>query len=98
MCRSICIHGKGPGGGKYDNIRVGMNSRLDAIQAAVLLPKLKALADYELDVRQVVAARYSIAFAEKLQTPFVRRIAFLHGHSMLCWRRMTKLGTVLSLT
>lgn len=70
LCRSLCVHGKGPGG-KYDNIRVGMNSRLDTIQAAVLLPKLKALADYEMDVRQIVAGRYSAAFAGKLVTPFV---------------------------
>ena len=48
VIRSLCVHGKGPGG-KYDNIRVGMNSRLDTIQAAVLLPKLKALKDYEID-------------------------------------------------
>ncbi len=44
LIRSLCVHGKGPGG-KYDNVRVGMNSRLDAMQAAVLLPKLKALGD-----------------------------------------------------
>ncbi len=70
LCRSVCVHGKGPGG-KYDNVRVGMNSRLDAIQAAILLPKLKALAEYELDARQAVARRYSQAFAGKLATPFV---------------------------
>lgn len=70
LCRSICVHGKGPGG-KYDNIRVGMNSRLDTLQAAVLLPKLKALGDYEIDARQTVAGRYNTAFAGKLQTPFV---------------------------
>ncbi len=70
LCRSVCVHGKGPGG-KYDNVRVGMNSRLDAIQAAILLPKLKALAEYELDARQTVARRYSQAFAGKLATPFV---------------------------
>lgn len=70
VIRSICIHGKGPGG-KYDNIRVGMNSRLDSMQAAILLPKLKALADYEVDARQTVAKRYNDAFAGKLQTPFV---------------------------
>lgn len=51
LIRSLCVHGKGPGG-KYDNVRVGMNSRLDAMQAAVLLPKLKALGDYEIDARQ----------------------------------------------
>lgn len=70
LCRSLCVHGKGPGG-KYDNVRVGMNSRLDAIQAAVLLPKLKALEEYELDARQAVARRYNAAFAGKLTTPFV---------------------------
>lgn len=70
VIRSICVHGKGPGG-KYDNIRVGMNSRLDHIQAAVLLPKLKALAEYEVDQRQQVARRYNDAFAGKLVTPFV---------------------------
>jgi len=70
LCRSLCIHGKGPGG-KYNNVRVGMNSRLDSIQAAILLPKLKALASYELDARQTVAARYTAAFAGKFVTPFV---------------------------
>ena len=68
--RSLCGHGKGPGG-KYDNIRVGMNSRLDNLQAGILLPKLKALADYEMDARQTVAGRYSAAFAGKFTTPFV---------------------------
>ena len=70
LCRSLCVHGKGPGG-KYDNVRVGMNSRLDAMQAAVLLPKLKALGDYEIDARQQVVERYGRAFAGKLTTPFV---------------------------
>lgn len=70
LFRSLCVHGKGPGG-KYDNIRVGMNSRLDNLQAAVLLPKLKALGDYELDARQAVAGRYSTAFAGRFTTPFV---------------------------
>ena len=70
LFRSLCVHGKGPGG-KYDNIRVGMNSRLDNLQAAILLPKLKALRDYEIDLRQTVAGRYRAAFAGKLVTPFV---------------------------
>lgn len=70
LIRSLCVHGKGPGG-KYDNVRVGMNSRLDNLQAGVLLPKLKALGDYELDARQTVAGRYSAAFAGKFATPFV---------------------------
>ena len=72
VCRSICVHGKGPGG-KYDNIRVGINSRLDTLQAAILLPKLRALAEYEVDARQTVAGRYNDAFAGQLQTPFVAK-------------------------
>lgn len=70
LCRSICVHGKGPGG-KYDNIRVGMNSRLDTLQAAILLPKLKALRDYEIDRRQEVAGRYNAAFCKEFTVPFV---------------------------
>lgn len=71
LCRQICIHGKGPRG-KYDNVIVGMNSRLDNLQAGVLLPKFKALRDYEMDARQEVAKRYNDAFAGKLQAPFVQ--------------------------
>lgn len=70
LLRSYCVHGKGPGG-KYDNVRVGLNSRLDNLQAAVLLPKLKALGDYEMADRQTVAGRYNAAFAGKFVTPFV---------------------------
>lgn len=72
LLRSYCVHGKGPGG-KYDNVRVGLNSRLDNLQAAVLLPKLKALRDYEMDARQTVAGRYNQAFTGKFVTPFVAR-------------------------
>lgn len=71
ICRSVCVHGKGPGG-KYDNIRVGVNSRLDTIQAAILLPKFRALAEYEVENRQQVAARYNAAFAEFFTTPYVQ--------------------------
>jgi len=52
---SLRIHGKGKD--KYDNIRVGMNSRLDTLQAAILLPKLAVFAD-EIEKRNDVAARY----------------------------------------
>ena len=71
VCRSICVHGKGPQG-KYDNVRIGMNSRLDTIQAAILLPKFKALASYEVDNRQVVAERYNAAFSGSFTTPYVQ--------------------------
>lgn len=59
LVRSICVHGKDTSNpndpnAKYNNIRLGKNSRLDTLQAAILLPKFKALVDYELkDVNQV---------------------------------------------
>ncbi len=68
LLRSICVHGKGPGG-KYNNIRVGLNSRLDNLQAAILLPKLKALSDYEVRDREKIAARYTSAFAGEVVLP-----------------------------
>lgn len=46
LLRSYAVHGKGSM--KYDNIRIGMNSRLDTVQAAILKVKLAAFADYEL--------------------------------------------------
>ena len=64
LIRSICVHGKDTENlddpnAKYNNIRIGKNSRLDTIQAAVLLTKLKAFRDYELDRINTVALWYS---------------------------------------
>lgn len=56
--RSIVVHGKS-GNDKYDNICIGMNSRLDSIQAAILLPKLKAFEEYELDDVNKAASWYT---------------------------------------
>ncbi len=53
---SVRIHGKGVD--KYDNVRVGLNSRLDTIQAAILLPKLRIFSD-EINKRNAVAGRYN---------------------------------------
>lgn len=47
LIRSLSVHGKGET--KYDNVRIGMNSRLDAIQAAILQVKLKSFISYEID-------------------------------------------------
>lgn len=69
LLRSYKVHGKGPKG-KYDNVRIGLNSRLDTLQAGVLLPKLAVL-EQELAKRQQVAARYDAALAGKLQIPVV---------------------------
>lgn len=59
LIRSICVHGKDMSNpndpnAKYNNVRLGKNSRLDTLQAAILLPKLKAFVDYELaDINKV---------------------------------------------
>ena len=60
LMRSICVHGKGEM--KYDNVRIGLNSRLDTIQAAILQPKLKAFDEYELDDVNVAATFYDNYF------------------------------------
>lgn len=54
--RSLRVHGEGVH--KYENLRVGLNSRLDTIQAAVLIEKLSIFED-ELGARDRIAARYS---------------------------------------
>lgn len=69
MLRSYKVHGKGPKG-KYDNVRIGLNSRLDTLQAGVMLPKLAVL-DQEIAMRQEIAERYHDAFAGKLQLPVI---------------------------
>lgn len=68
LLRSLRFHGKGSY--KYDNVRVGVNSRLDTIQAAVLIEKLKVYAE-EIEQRQVVAARYTAALKDLVTTPHV---------------------------
>ena len=65
---SIHIHGKGTD--KYDNVRIGYNSRLDTFQAVVLLNKMK-LFDEELDKRNFVAAEYTKRLKDTFETPIV---------------------------
>jgi UDP-2-acetamido-2-deoxy-ribo-hexuluronate aminotransferase len=66
IARSLAVHGKGDN--KYDNVRIGFNSRLDTIQAAVLLEKFK-LFDAELEMRQKVADTYSQLINHKVILP-----------------------------
>lgn len=60
VLRQIARHGQDR---RYHHIRVGVNSRLDTLQAAILLPKLEIFAE-EVALRQQVAARYNELFAE----------------------------------
>ena len=69
LMESYHIHGKGSD--RYDNVRIGMNSRLDSIQAAVLIVKLKAFKEYELTDVNKVAARYTEKLNGVVKTPIV---------------------------
>ncbi len=69
LLKSLRVHGKGSS--KYENIRIGLNSRLDTLQAAVLLPKLKRLEE-EIVRRQYLAARYDEACKGKYITPAIQ--------------------------
>jgi dTDP-4-amino-4,6-dideoxygalactose transaminase len=68
LLRSYCVHGKGKD--KYDNVRIGMNSRLDTIQAAVLLEKLAAFPQ-ELINRNKAAQKYTAELRGMYKTPVV---------------------------
>ncbi len=72
LLESIRVHGKGEM--KYDNVRIGLNSRLDTIQAAVLDVKLSAFDDYELVDINKTADKYTeklSALGEKVKTPVI---------------------------
>ncbi len=66
---SYRVHGKGQF--KYDNVRIGMNSRLDTVQAAVLQVKLKAFAEYELDDINAAAEKYTERLKDIVATPII---------------------------
>lgn len=64
LIRSYCVHGKDTSNpndpnAKYNNVRIGKNSRLDTLQAAILLPKFAAFRDYELKDINKVASWYT---------------------------------------
>ena len=66
--RSLRVHGQGSD--KYDNVRIGLASRLDTIQAAILIEKLKIFPD-EIDARNKVASRYNEGLGDVVGVPRV---------------------------
>ena len=78
---SLHVHGSGTD--KYDNVRVGLNSRLDTLQAAVLLAKLDVFED-EIDMRNRVAARYITGLKD-----YVLRVPLMDNHIRNTWAQFT---------
>jgi UDP-2-acetamido-2-deoxy-ribo-hexuluronate aminotransferase len=74
--RSIRVHGQGSD--KYNNVRIGLNGRLDTIQAAVLLAKLEIF-DEEIALRNDVANYYSELLKDFVITPFIKE------HNISAW-------------
>jgi dTDP-4-amino-4,6-dideoxygalactose transaminase len=72
LLRSIRNHGQGSD--KYQNVRIGVNSRLDTIQAAILLEKLKIFPD-EIEARERIALRYNqrLGQSNKIRVPHVAK-------------------------
>ena len=80
--RSIRVHGQGVD--KYDNVRIGINGRLDTMQAAVLLAKMEIF-DEELKLREKVAKRYSEMLKGSVVTPYV------NPDCISCWAQYSVL-------
>ncbi len=80
VLRSLRVHGQGSD--KYDNVRVGVNARLDTIQAAVLIEKLAIFED-EIERRQRVADRYNAALSDVAAVP-----RLMHGATSV-WAQYT---------
>lgn len=68
MLKSLRIHGQGSD--KYENVLIGINGRMDTLQAAVLLAKMEIF-DKELEMRQTAAQRYSRALASLFTVPTI---------------------------
>lgn len=85
LLRSLRANGRSPQD-KYDNQRIGLNSRLDTIQAAILLPKLKALRAVELDAVNAAARRYTQNLSGVVRTPAVPEgyVSSWAQYSVLC--------------
>lgn len=69
LIRSFCVHGKGAD--KYHNVRIGTNSRLDTLQAAVLIEKMKAFKEFEVDAVNKAANLYTESLQGVVPLPTV---------------------------
>lgn len=81
IMRQIARHGQDR---RYHHIRVGVNSRLDTLQAAILLPKL-AIFSEELQLRERVAARYS----QLLNEAGINTTPFIESYNLSAWAQYT---------
>ncbi|MCQ4251912.1 DegT/DnrJ/EryC1/StrS family aminotransferase [Pseudomonas stutzeri] len=81
VIRQIARHGQDR---RYHHIRVGVNSRLDTLQAAVLLPKLEIFAE-EIELRNRVAQRYT----ELLNGAGITSTPFVESHNLSAWAQYT---------
>src|SRR5215471_2758455 len=80
LVTSLRIHGQGTD--KYDNVRVGLNGRMDTLQAAILLEKLRIFPD-EIERRNRIASRYSAGLAR------IVRVPELMEHTRSVWAQYT---------
>lgn len=69
LIKSYKFHGKGEN--KYDNVMIGVNSRLDTLQAAILNVKLSMLIDYELDATNEIYKKYCERIRKFVKVPFI---------------------------
>lgn len=84
LLRSYRVHGKG--NDKYDNIRIGLNSRLDTLQAAVLQVKLNLFREYELNAVNIVAKKYGKELSDRIKVPGILEgyLSSWAQYSILC--------------
>lgn len=84
LLKSYRIHGKG--NNKYDNVRIGMNSRLDTIQAAILQIKLKIFEEYELQQVNSIAEQYGTRLKDVVRVPIINKqyVSSWAQYTILC--------------
>jgi dTDP-4-amino-4,6-dideoxygalactose transaminase len=89
VLRSIRVHGMG--GNKYDNVRIGVNGRLDTLQAAILLAKFEIFPE-EVQLRQDVAVRYSSILQGKASDSSNLRLPHIPSNVNSVWAQYSILA------